>query len=158
MSEWVDEQTGRRVWVLDALTAGDWPETPPWRSPKFGLLLLAEHVFDVGSLARRALGQGLVWVSTWGPGCEVVDEDLDELLGTREMESPGTVDEVVMTTTHPDESLEEVLEFFLGAAEPAPAHVQGCGAWVVLGVGAAFEARVERALVRRGASERPRGR
>jgi len=151
MSEWVDEQTGRRIWVIDADSTRDWPDSPPWRSPKFGLLLLAEHVFDVESLARRALGQGLVWVSTWGPGCEAVDEDLDEILG--QVDPGSRVDEAVLTTTHPAESLEEVLEFFIAAAEPAPAHVQACGAWVVLGVGAEFRDRVARALVKRGARE-----
>jgi hypothetical protein len=149
MSQWVDEQTGRRIWVLDADSAGSWPEAVPWVSSKFAVLLLAEHVFDVTPLARRALGQGMVWVSTWGPGCEAIDEDLDEIIA--QVQTDGRADEVVITTTHPEESLEEAIEFFLAVARPARAHVEECRAWVVVGIGAAFEGRVARALGKRGA-------
>lgn len=150
MTRWKDLPSGRDVVVLDAETTRDWPGAPAWRSAKFCLLLLAEHVVDPGPLLARALPQGLVFASAWGPGCELVEESFDEeIAGDGERpEEPGSA---ILTTSHPDESLEEALEFFLEAVCPAPEHVHGCDTWVVYPVGAACRARVETALRRRAA-------
>ena len=149
MSQWLDLRSNRRVWVIGIASARDWPDRPPWPSAKFALLLLTEHVVEVHALVRRALAQGLVFASSWGPGCELVDEDVDEVIAA---EQPNAAeDDVVLTTSHADESLEETLEFFLDVTQPAPGNVAGCQAWVVLDVGESFAGRVEHALSRRGA-------
>ena len=149
MTRWTDGTSGREVVVLDADSTHDWPGEPAWQSGKFCLLLLAEHVVDAEELLESALGQGLVFASAWGPGCEIVEDTFDEVIG--EQEAPETPDRAILTTSHPDESLEETLEFFLEAVLPAPAHVEGCGTWVVFPVGAACRSRVELALERRAA-------
>jgi hypothetical protein len=149
-SRWRDLRTQRDVVVVGAETTHDWPPVAPWQSSKFGLLLLAEHVVDAGELVQRALDQGLVFASVWGPGCEIVEETFDEVI----VEGAGateTAETTVLTTSHADESLEETLEFFLEAARPAPAHVEACATWVVFPVGLQCRTRVERALEKRGA-------
>ena len=152
MSHWVDQRSRRDVWVVEAQSSRDWPAAPPWTSSKIGLLVLTEHVVDAEPLARQALARGLVFVSAWGPGCELIEETFDEVIAlSRPDETPG---DAVLTTSHADESLEEALEFFLEAATPARAHVAGCDAWVVFAIGARCREHVERALVRRGAKKR----
>jgi hypothetical protein len=152
LSRWSDAKSSRDVWVVAAESTRDWPEPRPWPSATFGLLVVAEHVVDVEPLARRALAQGLVFASTWGPGCELIEEELDDVIAAEHPRE--TPDDVVLTTSHPDESLEETIEFFLEVAYTAPAYTASCAAWVVFAIGPLCLERVERALERRGAARR----
>lgn len=147
--QWLDVKSGREVWLLDAARVGDWPDAPPWKSPGFALLFAADHSLAVAKLAERALAQGLAMACTWGPGCAMTEDEFDEAIVDRE--SDETADDVVLTTSHADESLAEALDFFLDAATPSRARVAGCRAWVVFAVGESLAARVARALRRRGA-------
>jgi hypothetical protein len=152
MSHWHDSKSGRELWVLDAESVDDWPELPPWTSPGFCLFFAAERVMNIDRLARRALDQGLAFACAWGPGCAMIEDDFDEVVvgdGSR----PEATD--VLTTSHPDESLDEALEFFLDAVTPAPAREPLCEAWVVFAIGAPLRTRVEKTLRRRRAE--PRG-
>lgn len=150
MSRWRDPRTGREVWLLHADSARDWPAQPPWTCDGFCLLFAAEHVVDVSRLARAAIDGGLAFACAWGPGCAMIEEAFDEAIVSDGREE--TSDDVIMTTSHVDESLDEALEFFLDVVTPAPARVATCGAWVVFPIGAALRGRVERALARRGAT------
>jgi hypothetical protein len=58
------------------------------------------------------------------------------------------VDSVILTTSHADESLDDVLEFFLDTLNPATGRAERCTAWVVLAVGD-VASTVERILERR---------
>ncbi len=153
MSHWRDAVSGREVVVLDAESTRDWPRAPAWQGAKFCALLLAERLVDPEPLLDRALGQGLVFASAWGPGCELVEDSFDEVIARQaEMETP---DLAILTSSHPEESIEETLEFFLEAVTPSRAHVAACTTWVVFPVGATCRARVEAALERRAARRLP---
>jgi hypothetical protein len=149
MSRWLDPQSGREVWVVDAARVDDWPDATPWACAKFCLLFAARHVVEVEPLARRAVEQGLATASAWGPGCSMMEEEFDEAI----VAGGGveTADNVVHTTSHPDESLEEALEFFLDAVSPARDYESDCRAWVVFPIGKELHDRFERALERRNA-------
>ncbi len=150
MTQWLDTQSKKHVWVIAAERIADWPTKRPWRSKGLGLLFVADHVFDVAPLAKRALRQGLAFVCVWGPGCVIAEETFDEAIvgdGTRK----ETEDDVVLTTSHADESLEEAVEFFLDTMSPSKARVAGCDARVVFVLGAGLHERVERALEHRRA-------
>ena len=151
MSEWLDTQSKRRVWVLAPERIEDWPaKKTPWSSKRFGLFFAADHVFDAAPLAKRALAQGLAFVCVWGPGCVIAEDTFDEVIvgdGTHK----ETDDDVVLTTSHADESLEEALEFFLDVMTPSKALVPGCDARVVFALGDGVGERVDRALQHRKA-------
>jgi hypothetical protein len=147
-SRWRDPATGRDVFLIDAEDIRDWPVSAPWKSAKFGLLLLAARPADLGTLPERALGQGAVFVAAWGPECETVHDIFDETIVGQ---GGGDEDTTVLTTWHADESLEDALTSFLEVAHPAPAHAEACRAWVFFPVGAEHRRQVERALSQRGA-------
>lgn len=150
-SRWRDPASGRDVFLIDAENIRDWPASAPWKSAKFGLLLLGARPADLGSFPEHVLAQGAVYVAAWGPECETVHDVFDETIVGPLGEGGGTEDTVVLTTWHPDESLEDALAFFLGPAYPAPAHAEECRVWVVFPVRAEDRSRVERALSQRGA-------
>lgn len=150
MSAWIDPTSGKHVWVVGAESCDDWPDPPPWSSAGFGLLLAAERFVDAAPLAERAVAQGLAFASAWGPACTMVEDVFDEtIVDTGNDES---ADDVVLTTSHPDESLEETLEFFLDAATAAPGRAAACDTWVIFALGPSLLRRVERALQKRGAT------
>jgi hypothetical protein len=151
MKRFRDPHSRRHVWVIEATTVSDWPATAPWSCPGFGLLLAAEHAEDAGQLASTAVTQGLAFACAWGPGCSIIEEAFDEAIvgdGSR----VETHDDVILTTSHADESLEEAIEFFLDAATPSKTRAPGCDAWVVFALGPALARRVENALMKRGAT------
>jgi hypothetical protein len=150
ISQWLDARSGKHIWVLEAERVADWPAKTPWSSKGFALLFVADHVVDGTSLANTAVAQGLALLSAWGPGCGAIEFAFDDAIvgdGNRQ----ETVDDVVLTMSHPDLSLEETLEFFLDLISPAKDLVATCNAWVVFAIGAPARKRVERALGRRRA-------
>jgi hypothetical protein len=146
---WRDPHSGRDVWLCPAASVEEWPREPPWSSAGFGLLVAADHAVDAKAIAKDAVARGVAFVCTWGPGCAIVEEAFDEAIVSSGREE--TKDDVVLTTSHAEESLEEVLEFFLDAATPSRDRVEACGAWLVFAVGEGLGERFERALRRRGA-------
>jgi hypothetical protein len=64
---------------------------------------------EISDIANWALDQGAVYVCVWGPDCERVHDIIDEVLVDR---NPDATDEdVIMTTWHDDEALNEALWF-----------------------------------------------
>ena len=62
---------------------------------------------EISDIANWALDQGAVYVCVWGPDCERVHDIIDEVIVNR---NPGETDEdVIMTTWHDDEALNEAL-------------------------------------------------
>lgn len=147
---WLDAKSQRHVWVIGATGIADWPAAPPWTCAHFGLLIVAEHVVDIEQLAELALAQGLVFACAWGPGCSMIEDDFDEVIVGHET-AATTEANVVLTTSHADESLGEALDFFLDAALAAPAYVARCEAWVVFALDSSNQRRVHRALRTRDA-------
>jgi hypothetical protein len=132
-----DPDSERDIFVIELAEVADWPTKTPWSCGSFGLLLVLDHVVDVAPLATRANAQGLAVASVWGPGCAIVEDAFDEAIGDRSL----------ITSSHPDESLEEAMEFFLAVV---PVH-RGCDAWCIAAFGPKGRAAVEHALERRGA-------
>ncbi len=156
MQRWTDPHSGRRVWVIAARDVDEWPDALPWSCTTFGLLVAAEHAEDVEPLARRALDQGLAFACAWGPGCALTEEGFDDVVAEAVSRRDGAERsaDVVWTSSHANESLEEAIEFFLDAARPVRPRVDECEAWCVFAIGPSLPERVERALRRRGAVRR----
>lgn len=88
---------------------------------------------EISNIANWALDQGAVYVSVWGPDCERVHDIIDEVLVDRSHDA--TDEDVIMTTWHDDETLEEVLWFAVNSAFPAGAYEETCKTLVVIAVG-----------------------
>lgn len=76
----------------------------------------------MADFALAALNKGMVYFCSWGPECERFHDIVDEViigddLSEQEFSGPNTSD-VVMTTWHDDETLEEALDFFATCAVP----------------------------------------
>ncbi len=90
---------------------------------------------------------GAIWVCTWGTDCERIHDTFDEAdVGD------GTKDssEFIMTTWHTDDSLDEVVDFFLTCAFPLDQHLDTCS-WVAITIGdcaqySSVEETIERAI------------
>ena len=150
VQRWRDPHSGRDVWLLQAAGVEEWPGELPWAAAGFALLFAADHAVDAESIAEDAVARGAAFVCTWGPGCSMVEETFDDAIASSGQ--PETKDDVVLTTSHAYESLEEALEFFLDAATPSRGRAAGCEAWFVFAVGSGLGERFERALRRRGAA------
>jgi len=84
---------------------------------------------QIGELAEKMADKGLAYLCVWGPDCERVHDIFDEIEVQRDLEP--TDDNVIMTTWHSAESLEESLWFFVNCAFPAEAYEQSCKEWIV---------------------------
>ena len=90
-------------------------------------------VDEIGHIANWALAQGAVYLCAWGPDCERVHDIIDEVVGNRDL---GRTDEdVIMTTWHEYEVLDEALWFAVNSAFPAGAYEQTCKTLVAVAVG-----------------------
>ena len=92
--------------------AADYPSARGWAPATFELFIAVDHRIDASVIADRALAQGLLHVAAWGPGCTGIEDMFDEAYvgdGTRER----TAANLLVTTSHPDESLEDALDVFL---------------------------------------------
>jgi hypothetical protein len=148
VERWHDTESDRDVWVVELGSVDDWPAKTPWACAGFGLLVAAERVIDVAPLAETAVDQGVAVVCTWGPGCSMIEDMFDEAIVAK---NPNETDkDVIITTSHADESLEEAIEFFL-AIDAAEDHQKGCKAWCIAAFGPELHAAVTRAMKRRGA-------
>ncbi len=128
-----------------------WPATLEVASPRFVLLVVADAAASpdaaILQAARRALASGACFVCVWGPDCERVHDLFDRVIVDEGLE--GACDgDVIMTTWHASETLEETIRFFLVAAGPAEVHRATCRARVAVVVGPPDDlaARVRRAL------------
>ncbi len=130
---WLDARSGRQVWLVE-----DWPDAPPWPCAHFALLV-ADRELD----AIRALAQGLAAVEAWGPDCVAIERAFDEAVRDR----VETAENVLITTSSPDQPFDASLAWFLDVLEPATDYAATCQAWVIYG----DRELVERALAQRGA-------
>ncbi|MEP6889345.1 MAG: hypothetical protein ABI955_01455 [Nitrospirota bacterium] len=87
---------------------------------------------EIRNIADWALAQGAVYLCDWGPDCERVRDIIDEVIVNR---NPGETDEdVIMTTWHDDEALNEALWFAVNSAYPAGAYEGTCETLVAITV------------------------
>jgi hypothetical protein len=85
---------------------------------------------DLTLAAEGLLGTGARYICCWGPDCERFHDVCDEC--SYEL---GTVDAVVMTTSHPQDSLEEALWFATHSAIPDDAYPEAAASVAVVVVG-----------------------
>ena len=81
------------------------------------------------TFARTLLDQGCVYACAWGPEAGRVETAFDAVAVDAELEGRPYVNDVVMTTSHDDESLDSALWFSLFAAVPPDLE-----AWAVLAI------------------------
>jgi hypothetical protein len=103
-----------------------WPTSIPSQCRRFRLFVAADigdvSVEAISEFASAALSRGMVYFCAWGRDCERLHDIVDDAiaaddLGERRFVGP-TPNDVVMTTWHKDESLEEALDFFSISAVP----------------------------------------
>ena len=106
-------------------------------SRSFGLFLAmdARGIENIVILAyaREMFKMGLAYLCAWGPDCERVHDLFDAAI-CGEVPDP-TNQNIVMTTWHSDEPLEEALWYFAIAAFPAEDYSKTCTDWVAGCVG-----------------------
>jgi hypothetical protein len=99
------------------------PEIP---SKSFRLFVAADitevSTQTVSDFALAALNQGMVYLCSWGPDCERFHDIVDEVLvedniGQQKFARPNSSD-VIMTTWHANDSLEDAIDFFATLAVP----------------------------------------
>ncbi len=108
-----------------------WPASLQLPSRRFRLFIAADSrdtsVGAVSEFVKAALKQGAVYCCVWGPGCERFHDIIDEVVvedGLHERMFVGpTPSDVIMTTWHSEESLEEALDFFTTSAQPTKGFV-----------------------------------
>jgi len=117
-----------------------WPATLEIPSKRFRLLVVGDtsqlSVRAISDLAAAALERGMVYCCCWGEGCERFHDIVDEVivaddLGPRKF-SGSKPDDVIVTTWHEDEPLEEALYYFAQLAIPTGGFHSGSEFHLVL--------------------------
>jgi hypothetical protein len=103
-----------------------WPPSLQLPSRRFRLFIAADtseaSTQLISEFALAALNSGMVYFCSSGPGCERFHDIVDEVvtedsIGESRFAGPASTD-VVMTTWHEHETLEEALDFFATCAVP----------------------------------------
>ncbi|MDN5942604.1 MAG: hypothetical protein L0H94_12030 [Nitrospira sp.] len=90
-------------------------------------------VDEISNIANWALAQGAVYFCVRGPDCKRVHDIIDEAVVCRN--SGETDEDVIMTTWHEDEALDEALWFAVNSAFSAGAYEGTCETLVAIAVG-----------------------
>ncbi len=130
----------RNLFHLPLTNLESLPNYLPLHSPRFTLFLACNSrkvsVEVLADFAEKALAQGAVYISTWGPDCERIHDIFDETIIEEQvrLDTNEYVPSDVMTTWHNDETLEDALEFFLTAANPHDGFAATCHAAIAVSV------------------------
>jgi hypothetical protein len=107
-------------------------ETTP-SAANFGLLVAmnAQHVTDESILkgAKKLLSKGLACLCAWGPDCKRVHDLFD--VAAREINDKPSASNVIMTTSHSDESIQEALWYFLHCDYVTEKFEKTCNDWII---------------------------
>jgi hypothetical protein len=115
----------RKFAVVEVLEL-TWPSSLEIPSKRFRLLVVGDtsklSKQAVSDFASAALERGMVYCCAWGEGCERFHDIVDEVivqddLGPRRF-CGSDPDDVIMTTSHADEPLEEALFYIAALAAP----------------------------------------
>jgi hypothetical protein len=103
-----------------------WPGELQLPSKRFRLFVAADTTRattdQISDFAEAGLERGAVYFCAWGPGCERFHDIFDQVeIGTPRF-APPTPNDVVMTTWHDHETLEEALEFYASCAVPSDGY------------------------------------
>jgi hypothetical protein len=128
---------GREVFVLSLPAVTSTPFLK-LSSPQFACLVACDSTALDGpqlvALGRWLINQGASYVCAWGPGCQDMEDAVDQAAVEIEMEN-GAERPVVMTTSHPDDSLEEALEFLSRCAWPDEDYLSKTASTVAIAIG-----------------------
>lgn len=106
-------------------------------SSHYGLFLAVDsrniETKTILEAAESLIPKGLAYLCAWGPDCERVHDCFDELLS--EANPEPTEADVVMTTWHDHETLEEALSYFANSAGAAANYATSCKDWIAAVVG-----------------------
>ena len=99
----------------------------------------------IGHAAAALLTRGLASLCTWGPDCERVHDIFDEVEVERNLDRE--TDDVIMTTWHAKDTLEEALRYFVHVAFPADGYLKECRDWIVAPIASReWEKEIRRAM------------
>jgi|GEM_PF-6846840 len=122
-----------RFLLFETLSLMDLQHLPPV-SPHFALFTAFDAsdtlTTDMLTLARSLLDHGLAYACCWGEDCERFHDAIDEERFVPDDEDEELHD-VVMTTWHDGEPLEEALGFFGVLALPTPLYARNCRDYVI---------------------------
>jgi hypothetical protein len=118
---------------------------PAWDLPtkRFRLFVAANTTrvpaCQISAFAQAALAKGMVYLCVWGDGCQRFHDIVDQVIleddaGERKFGGPGPHD-VIMTTWHDHDSLEEALAFFARCAIPIAGLLDDSEYWLAVCVG-----------------------
>ena len=125
-----------------ARSLGDVPALVESVPSPFVLFLAADRASATdkqwGDVARVLLQLRLAYLVAWGPGCRDV-EDVFDLVFVEETDIEGTIanaaEGVLMTTSHPEEHLEQALWFAIHTASPDVDYTPECPSTIAIAVG-----------------------
>jgi hypothetical protein len=134
-----DSVTERELFALELESPEALPATLGLSSPRFACLVAWDardvEAARIARFARKLIDAGAVYVCAWGPDCERVHDIIDEEeIGPN---PPLTVDRVVMTTWHANDSLAEAIWFVLHNSWPDEGYEEGCASTLGVAIGSA---------------------
>ena len=127
----IGEIHDRRLYLAQLARLKDWPaqlEEPARPFVVFTAFDATRPTDDeLLSFARLLLEQGCVYACSWGPGALRFENGFDEVVITAELAGRPYVgeDDVVMTTSDEDESLDDALWLAVFSAYPAYGDITG---------------------------------
>jgi hypothetical protein len=131
-----------RVLVIECESL-TWPSNFRVPSKRFRLFVAADvarsSIEVLSTFAEAALAQGMVYFCAWGPSCERLEEIVDEIVVGDGSDGAGyegpTRNDVIMTTSHKTDTLDEALDFFAEWAIPTEGFAPDSDYWVAVTVG-----------------------
>ena len=131
------EQSLKNFYLCGAETLTNLASQVAPTSSHYGLFLAMDsrniESRQILEAAESLIPKGLAYLCAWGPDCERVHDCFDEILSEADPES--TEADVVMTTWHDDESLEEALSYFANSAGAAANYAASCKDWIAAVIG-----------------------
>jgi hypothetical protein len=142
VSQVLPDRPAKTVYLAVCNSISELPNCVRVGSKYFGLFLAMDargaDVSEIGKVASQLIQRGLGYLCAWGSDCERVHDIFDESSVEKELKENGGMkdsDDVVMTTSHADEPLNEALWFFVHSAFVTEGYEKGCRDWVIATIG-----------------------
>jgi len=123
-----DKETKRWLCTLAIECIDDLPSNLDLPSKHFCLLVVADSrrltEKAIYQFAVSLLRQGAVYICTWGPGCERVHDLFDQ--ARDELNPQATGWDIIMTSWHNDDTLDEVVWLAINTTWPADYYWDSC--------------------------------
>lgn len=135
----VIDKLGRPVLVGRVDQLDEWPSIATEPGKRFVFLLVtdgeAPSVDQCSLLADDLLDRGCAYFSSWGPGCELAHDVLDESIVWREVDAGREITNnspLIMTDWHSKWTLRETIWFFMRHTKPDESMEEGVDTSVAL--------------------------